>query len=59
MLAVPLVAVEKVSLVTLPLAINSKNPEQATYSENQFEIYLKEDFMQLYLRPDYETQFSQ
>lgn len=31
LLAVPLIAVERVALVDLPLAINEKNPEQARY----------------------------
>jgi len=38
--------------------MNHKDPKQVIYSEHQFEILLKEDFLDLYLKQDYEQKVS-
>ena len=53
--AIPVAAIKKVERVTFELPLNKKEQDKLqVYVANQFEIFLKDDFVDIYLRPDYE-----
>lgn len=54
-MAIPVAAIKKVERVNFELHFKKGDHEKnARLIENQFEIYLKEGFLDLYLRPEYE-----
>lgn len=53
--AIPIAAIKKVEKVSFDLKIGKKDAEKyAEYNQNQFEVYLKDDFIEIFVRPDYE-----
>lgn len=54
-MAIPVKAIERVERVSLNLPINWRDNAQVSYNDHQFEIILKEDFINLYIRSDYEV----
>lgn len=57
--AIPILAIKKVERVNFDLFFNKREQEKAaSFNPNQFEIYLKEDFIDIYLRPEYESKIS-
>jgi len=54
LMAIPIAAIIEVKRVSFNLQINPKDPKQTAYRDHQLEILLKEDFLDLYLRIDYE-----
>jgi hypothetical protein len=58
LMALPVAAIEKVELVQHSLPYNKKDATQANYMQHQLEIFLKEDFLDLYIRPDYDQRVA-
>jgi hypothetical protein len=57
--AIPILAIKKVEKVNFDLYFNKKEQEKsAPYNDNQFEIFLKDDFIDIYLRPEYEQRVA-
>jgi len=57
--AIPILAIKKVERVNFNLYFNKKEQERAAaFNDTQFEIFLKDDFIDIYLRPDYESRLS-
>ena len=55
LMAIPVAAIKKVVKVHFELPLKKKEAEKYDqFVENQFEIYLKDDFIDLYLKPTYE-----
>ena len=55
MLAIPTAAFKKVKKVKFDLQLDKQEAEKhADFLDNQFEIFLRDDFLHLYLRPNYE-----
>jgi hypothetical protein len=54
-MAIPLKAIKKVERVDFELPFSKKDKEKYfSCMNNMFEIFLKDDFLELYLKPDYE-----
>ena len=59
LMAIPIVAIKKVERVHFDLPMSKKEKEKHTQSiENLFEIHLKDDFIDIYLKPDYEHRIN-
>lgn len=59
LVAIPLAAIKKVERVHFELPINKKDLEKnAEFLENQFEIFLKDGFLDIYLPPDYDKRMK-
>lgn len=55
-MAIPIAAIKKVERVNFELHFKqSEKEKQAKVIENQFEVFLKDGFLDLYLKPDYES----
>lgn len=58
LLAIPVAAIKKVERVDFELPLSKKEREKlSAITVNQFEIFLKDDFIDIFLRPDYEQNF--
>jgi hypothetical protein len=56
-MSIPLSAIQSVVKVDFELNLTEKEEiRNADFLDNQFEIFLKDDFLDMYLRSDYETQ---
>lgn len=59
MTAIPVAAIRLVERVHFDLPMSKKEKEkQGVYIDNLFEIHLKDDFIDIYLRPGYEHRIS-
>lgn len=59
LMAIPVAAIKKVERVAFELPINKKEADKLkVFTGNQFEIFLKDDFIDIYLRPDYEQRVA-
>ena len=57
--AIPILAMKKVERVNFDLFFNKREMEKAaSFNPNQFEIFLKDDFIDMYLRPEYESRVT-
>lgn len=56
-MAIPLTAVKEIEWVTLDIQFKKKDVKTPVLAENTFEVYLNEEFLDLYLRTDYESLF--
>ena len=57
--AIPILAIKKVQRVNFELFFNKREQEKAAgFNPNQFEIFLKDDFIDIYLRPEYEAKVT-
>lgn len=56
LMAIPITSILKIEKVQfdLPFKKNEKD-KYGSYLSNQFEIYLKEDFLPIFLKPEYEA----
>jgi len=60
LVAIPVASMKKVERVNFDLPMGKKEKEKhAEIIDTQFEIYLKEGFLDLYLKPDYEIKLHQ
>ena len=60
LMAIPITAIKKVEKVDFELPFKKNEKEKySLYLNNEFEIYLKADFLNLYLSPDYEVKLNQ
>ena len=57
-MAVPIAAIDKVVYASYTLPHNKKDDEQVTFMKYQLEIILKEDFLDFYLRADYDQRVA-
>lgn len=57
-MAVPLIAVDRIEKVTFDIKLKKDDKKGPLYVKNMFEIHLKDDFLDLFLRPDYEMLFN-
>lgn len=56
---IPVAAIKKVERVQFDLPINRKEKDKlAVFTLNEFEVFLKDDFIDIFLRPDYEQRAS-
>lgn len=59
LIAIPLAAIKMVQRVDFDLGLSKKErAKHADILEQQFEIFLKEGFLDLYLRPDYDRKMG-
>lgn len=58
LLAIPIVAFQNVSRVNYDLPIKKKDKQNKELAKHTFEFFLKEDFIDFFLSPAYERQFS-
>lgn len=57
--AIPILAIKKVERVDFELFFNKREQDKAAqFNPNQFEIFLKDDFIDIYLRPEYEAKVT-
>ena len=60
LMAVPVAAIKKVVRVQFELPFKKQEQEKyQQYNDNQFEVYLKDDFFELYLKPTYDQRISE
>ena len=59
LMAIPLSAIKEIEWVTMNIQFKKKDVKTPVLAGNTFEIYLKEEFLDLYLRTDYESLFCQ
>jgi len=57
-MAIPLIAIKSIDKVEYPVKLKKNDKKGAVLVANMFEIFLKEDFLDLYMRPDYERLFN-
>jgi hypothetical protein len=58
LLAIPILGIEKVIMVAHELPLKKNDQTAHALAKNQFEIFLKEDFVNFYLSSIYEKNFS-
>ena len=58
LLAIPIIAIKQVHIVNYDLPIKKGDTIAELLSKNQFELFLKEDFVDYYLSAVYEKHFS-
>ena len=58
LMAIPIKAVEKVEKNTLEIKLKKGDKKGEAYMQNTFAIFMKDDFLDLFLRPDYEMLFN-
>ncbi len=55
-MAVPVAAFKKVERVTMELSMAEKDKEKfEQFTDNLFEVFLKEDFIELFVSPEFEA----
>jgi hypothetical protein len=57
LLAIPILGIKSVSLVHYDLPIKKKDAKGLELAKHQFELFLKEDFVEYYLSSVYEKNF--
>ena len=57
-MAIPLIAVKSIEPIQLDIKLKKDDKKGAEYVKHTFEIFLKEDFLDLFLRSDYENLFN-
>jgi hypothetical protein len=58
-MAIPVAAIKRVERVQFELPLSKKEKEKlGTMTFNQFEIFLKDDFIDIYLRPEYDLRVT-
>lgn len=57
-MAIPIIAVKNIDRVYYELQLKKTDKKGKELVKNTFEIFLKEDFLDLFLRADYEQLFS-
>ena len=58
-MAIPVKAIKSVEKVYLDLPIGKNEKEKyKDLLNNQFEIFLKEDFLEMYVKPEYEVRLQ-
>jgi hypothetical protein len=57
-MAVPLIAVKCIEKVDFEIKFKKGEKKGPMFQKNMFEIFLKEDFLDLFLRSDYEMLFN-
>lgn len=59
-MAIPIKAIKKVERVNFELPFSKREKDKyAPFLDQQFEIYLKEDFIDIYLKPTYELRIAE
>ncbi len=58
LLAIPISAIKSVNHVNYELPIKKKDHKGKELAKHQFELFLKEDFIDYFLSPMYERTFS-
>ena len=58
MLAIPILGIKSVSLVHYELPLKKGDNKALELAKHQFELFLKEDFVEYYLSSVYEKHFS-
>lgn len=58
LMAVPLIAIKSIEKVEFDIKLKKTDKKGQLYVKNMFEIHLKEDFLDLFLRSDYEMLFN-
>lgn len=57
-MAIPLIAVKCIEKVEFDIKLKKNDKKGELYVKNMFEIFLKDDFLDLFLRSDYEMLFN-
>lgn len=57
-MAFPVIAIKNIEKITSELQLKKTDKKGRELQKNMFEIYLKEDFLDLFLRADYEKFFA-
>ena len=57
-MAIPLIAVKNIERVFYELQLKKTDTKGKALTLNTFELFLKEDFMDIFLRHDYESLFA-
>lgn len=57
-MAIPIIAIKGVERTSNPLPLSKTDKKGHLIAQNTFEILLKADFLDLYMRPDYEKLFA-
>jgi hypothetical protein len=57
LLAIPILGIKSVALVSYELPIKKKHTKDLELAKHQFELFLKEDFVNYYLSSVYEKNF--
>ena len=53
-MAFPVIAIKNIERIYVDLPLKKTDKKGHEIAKNIFEIYLKDDFLDLFLRPDYE-----
>lgn len=53
-MAIPIIAIQSVERVTYDLQLKKSDKKGKDLTQNMFEVFLKEDFLDIFLRHDYE-----
>lgn len=57
-MAIPLIAIKTIQKVNLDIKLKKNDKKGSLFVANAFEIFLKDDFLDFFLRSDYEQLFS-
>jgi hypothetical protein len=58
LMAIPLIAIKNIDRVYCELQLKKTDKKGKDLVKNTFEIFLKEDFLDIFLRSDYENLFN-
>jgi hypothetical protein len=58
LLAIPLIAIKNIEYVHYDLKIKKNDKKAEELAKHQFELFLKEDFIDFFMSPDYEKTFD-
>jgi hypothetical protein len=58
LMAIPLIAIKNIDRVYYELQLKKTDKKGKDLVKNTFEIFLKEDFLDIFLRSDYENLFN-
>ena len=53
-MAIPILAIKHIQKVDLEIKLKKTDKKGLEYKQNTFEIFLKDDFLDFFLRADYE-----
>ena len=57
-MAIPIIAIKQIERTHNSLPLRKTDKKGELIAQNTFEIHLKADFLDLYMRPDYEKLFA-
>lgn len=57
-MAFPVIAIKSIERISADLQLKKTDKKGHELAKNMFEIFLKDDFLDIFLRPDYEQLFA-